>query len=149
MPRPVATLSVVLLERPTSRPFFFYSRVHFDILRIMEKTAAELDNAKNFITHYYFVYGNKVLGAVIILLAGGLVARWVGKLMQRWLDGKQLEPPVKTLIVRVIRLLIFCLTLVIALDEFGVPITTLVAGISVAGVGVGLAMQGVLGNLVA
>src|SRR6266446_2486672 len=69
--------------------------------------------------------------------------------MQRWLDGKQLEPPVKTLIVRVLRLLIFCLTLVIALDEFGVPSTTLVAGISVAGVGVGLAMQGVLGNLVA
>jgi small conductance mechanosensitive channel len=115
----------------------------------MEKTAAELDNAKNFITHYYFVYGNKVLGAVVILLAGGLAARWLGKLVQRWLDGKQLEPPVKTLIVRVLRLLIFGLTLVIALDEFGVPITTLVAGISVAGVGIGLAMQGVLGNLVA
>jgi len=115
----------------------------------MEKTAAELDSAKNFITHYYFVYGNKVLGAVIIILAGGLAARWLGKLVQRWLDGKQLEPPVKTLIVRVLRLLVFCLTLVIALDEFGVPITTLVAGISVAGVGVGLAMQGVLGNLVA
>jgi small conductance mechanosensitive channel len=82
-------------------------------------------------------------------VAGALVARWLGKFIEKWLNGKQLEPPVKTLIVRVMRLLVFILTLVIALDEFGVPITTLVAGISVAGVGVGLAMQGVLGNLVA
>jgi len=115
----------------------------------MEKTANELMQAKDYIAHYYFVYGNKVLGAILIMVAGGLVARWAGKFVQRWLDGKHLEPPIKTLIVRVLRLLIVGLTLVIALDEFGVPITTLVAGISVAGVGIGLAMQGVLGNLVA
>jgi len=49
----------------------------------------------------------------------------------------------------VIRLLIFGLAVVLALDKFGVPITPMIAGISVAGVGIGLAMQGVLGNLMA
>ena len=115
----------------------------------MEKTAAELAQAKDVLARYYVLYGTRALGALLILITGGLAARWLGRLVQRWLDGKQLEPPVKTLIVRVMRLVILCLTLVIALDEFGVPITTLVAGISVAGVGIGLAMQGVLGNLVA
>jgi small conductance mechanosensitive channel len=40
-------------------------------------------------------------------------------------------------------------TLVLALEKFGVNIAALVAGIGVAGVGIGLAMQGVLANVVA
>jgi len=46
-------------------------------------------------------------------------------------------------------LLIFTLALVVALDTAGVKMTALIAGVGVAGVGVGLAVQGVLGNLVA
>jgi small conductance mechanosensitive channel len=67
----------------------------------------------------------------------------------RSLMRREMEPPVRTLIVRVVRLLIFVLTAVVALDKFGVQVAPLVAGIGVAGVGIGLAMQGVLGNLVA
>jgi len=55
----------------------------------------------------------------------------------------------RKLAVRVIRLLVFGLALVLALEKFGVPIAPMVAGIGVAGVGIGLAMQGVLSNLVA
>src|SRR5947199_2944810 len=53
------------------------------------------------------------------------------------------------LAARVLRLLVFGLAVVLALDKFGVPIAPMVAGIGVAGVGIGLALQGVLGNLVA
>lgn len=94
-------------------------------------------------------YGMQVVGAIIILVIGFAVARWLGNLLRRWLDRHQLEPPVKTLFVRVVRLAVMVMTLVMVLDKFGVPITTLVAGIGVAGVGVGLALQGVLSNLVA
>jgi small conductance mechanosensitive channel len=45
--------------------------------------------------------------------------------------------------------LVLAFTLVMALEKFGVNIAALVAGIGVAGVGIGLAMQGVLSNLVA
>ena len=55
----------------------------------------------------------------------------------------------RTLLVRVVRLLIFTLALVVALGTAGMDVTALIAGVSVAGVGVGLALQGVLGNLVA
>jgi len=40
-------------------------------------------------------------------------------------------------------------TLVVALDKFGFQVAPLVAGIGVAGLGIGIALQGVLGNLVA
>jgi small conductance mechanosensitive channel len=38
---------------------------------------------------------------------------------------------------------------VVALDKFGFSVAPLVAGIGVAGLGLGLALQGVLGNIVA
>src|SRR5882672_5214221 len=94
-------------------------------------------------------YGMKVLVAIGILVVGFLVTRWVGKTVQNWLDKQQMEPPVKTLITRVVRLLIMVAFIVVALDQAGFPVTTVIAGIGVAGVGVGLALQGVLGNLVA
>jgi small conductance mechanosensitive channel len=94
-------------------------------------------------------YGFKIVGAVIILTIGGFAARWVGKVAGDWLTKKQIEPPVRMLVVRVLRLVVFALAAVLALDKFGVQTAPLVAGIGVAGVGIGLALQGVLSNLIA
>jgi len=51
--------------------------------------------------------------------------------------------------VRAVKLLIFALAVVLALDKFGVQIAPIIALVGVAGVGLGLAMQGMLGNMVA
>ena len=53
------------------------------------------------------------------------------------------------LLVRIVRLLIFAMALVVALGTAGVDVTALIAGVGVAGVGIGLAMQGILSNLMA
>src|SRR3954464_10476890 len=94
-------------------------------------------------------YGFKIVGAVIILTLGGFAARWLGKVTDDWLTKKQVEPPIRMLAVRLLRLLVFVLAAVLAADKFGVQTAPLVAGIGVAGVGIGLALQGVLSNLVA
>jgi small conductance mechanosensitive channel len=94
-------------------------------------------------------YGPKLIGAAIILSIGVVVAMQVGKMLQRWLGQKDLEPPVRILIVRVVRLLIMGMTLMLVAAKVGVDMAPLIAGLGVAGVGVGLALQGVLGNLMA
>lgn len=94
-------------------------------------------------------YGFQIIGALIILTIGCVIAWWIGRLFKKWLENKHVEPPLCMLAVRVTRLLVFGLAVVLALDKCGVPIAPMVAGIGVAGVGIGLAMQGVLGNLVA
>ncbi len=106
---------------------------------------------KDRVANYIETHGPKLVGAVLILLAGVFIARWLGKLVMRWLGRKelQLEPPVQMLIVRLLKLVVFLFALVIAAGTAGVDVTALVASIGVAGVGVGLAMQGVLGNLIA
>jgi small conductance mechanosensitive channel len=90
-----------------------------------------------------------LLTAVVLIVAGLLAAGWMGRLLDRWLERKAMEPPMRMLLVRILRLLVFALFLVIALATAGMDMTALVAGFSVAGLGVGLALQGVLKNLFA
>jgi len=94
-------------------------------------------------------YGLQVLGAIVILAAGLFLARWVGNTTQKWLQRQDMEPPIRTLLVRLVKALVLVAMLLVALDTFGVKITPLIAGLGVAGVGVGLAFQGVLSNVVA
>jgi small conductance mechanosensitive channel len=104
---------------------------------------------KETIVNYLTTKGFSLLGAMLVIIAGLLVAHWVGKLLFNWLSRRQMEPPVRMLLTRVVKLLIIALAGLIAIGTLGVQIMPLVAGLSVVGVGVGLAMQGVLGNLVA
>lgn len=94
-------------------------------------------------------YGFQVLGAIVVLTVGILLARWAGNLTSRWLLRQEMEPPVRTLIVRFVRVVVVLFTLIVALDKFGVQVAPLIAGIGVAGLGIGIALQGVLGNLIA
>ncbi len=94
-------------------------------------------------------YGFQILGAVAILAIGFVVARWVGNITQRALERRALEPPVRILMVRFVKVLVLLFTLLAALDKFGFQIAPLVAGIGVAGLGIGIALQGVLSNVVA
>jgi small conductance mechanosensitive channel len=103
---------------------------------------------KNTIITVSIEKGPRVLTALLIIIAGAMVARFVGRFAQMWLEKRKLEPPVRVLITRLVKLLIVVLFVVVALGTAGIDTTPLVAGIGVAGVGIGLAMQGVLGNLI-
>ena len=94
-------------------------------------------------------YGFQVIGAVVILIVGAIAARWIGSLADRRLRKGTMEPPMRILIVRVVRVVVFAVAIVAALDKFGVQIAPLIAGIGVAGIGIGFALQGVLSNVVA
>ena len=94
-------------------------------------------------------YGLQVLGALAILVIGLLVARWLGGLADQRFQKSQMEPPMRILLVRVIKIIVLILAVVVALDKFGFSVAPLIAGIGVAGLGFGLALQGVLGNVVA
>jgi small conductance mechanosensitive channel len=98
---------------------------------------------------FLITYGFQIVGAIIILIVGALIARWTSNLTGNWLDKQKLEPPIRVLLVRVVRLLVMGLAFVLTLDKFGVQIAPLIAGIGVGGVGIGLAAQGVLGNVMA
>jgi small conductance mechanosensitive channel len=93
--------------------------------------------------------GPSIFGALVILVVGWIIARWLCAILMRSLERKEMEPPVRMLIVRAVRLLVLVFTLLVALATMGADVTAMVAGLSVAGVGIGLATQGVLSNMIA
>ena len=113
------------------------------------KTINAIDQIKTRVVDFLTDYGFQIIGALIILTIGLVIAWWIGRALRQWLEKKNVEPPIVMLAVRVVRLLIFLVALLQALEKLSVPIGPALAGIGVAGVGVGLALQGVLGNLVA
>lgn len=94
-------------------------------------------------------HGPKAVAAIIIFILGLLVSRRVGKLLTKTLAKREMEPPVRMIFIRMGKLFVMLLAVLIAVQQLGVELWPLIAGLGVAGVGVGLAMQGVLGNLVA
>jgi small conductance mechanosensitive channel len=78
-----------------------------------------------------------------------VIARWLGDLAERRMARSGVDLPIRKLGVRVLKLVVLLFAVVVALDKFGFQIAPLVAGIGVAGIGIGLALQGLLTNLVA
>lgn len=93
--------------------------------------------------------GPKLLVAAMILFAGYLVGRWVGRILEGLLLRFKLEIPVRSLLNRLTRMIVFGLFAIMALQNLGIELLPLIAGLGVAGAGVALAMQGILGNIVA
>jgi small conductance mechanosensitive channel len=115
----------------------------------MDGELKSLGHVESTITDMALRFGPRVATAILILAAGVIVGRWLGRATERALHRLALEPPVRQLLVRVIRLLVLALFAIIALQNLGVELLPLIAGLSVAGAGVALAAQGVLGNMIA
>ncbi|HXH84874.1 MAG TPA: mechanosensitive ion channel family protein [Candidatus Tectomicrobia bacterium] len=108
----------------------------------------EIGSVQTLVVDLVVRYGFQVLGAIVILTVGWIVGGWVARVVDGRLQAR-LDPPMRILLARVTRVLVLGLAGVVALDKLGFEIMPLVAGIGVAGVGIGFAVQGVLGNVVA
>lgn len=99
---------------------------------------------------YLYAHAAQFVGGTVVFVIGIVVTGWLAKGLARVLEKREnLEPPERLLIVMVARILMFGLTLMIALDVAGYPITAMLAGFGALAVGVGFAMQGLLSNIIA
>lgn len=106
-------------------------------------------NVVDTLMQYAVQYGLQAAVALGIFIAGIMVSRWTGNFAQQALEKQTLEPPVRLLLVRIVKIVVMLFTAMIALQTLGVPVAPLIAGVGVAGVGIGLALQGVLSNVMA
>jgi small conductance mechanosensitive channel len=115
----------------------------------MNDQAAALSHAKDTAVDLAIRFGPRLLTAVLILVIGLAISRWVSGWCARMLNRRDLEPPIRQLLTRVVWAACAVLFVIMALQNLGVELLPLVAGLGVAGAGVALATQGVLSNLVA
>jgi small conductance mechanosensitive channel len=116
---------------------------------IVQDSIATIDQAKNTLIDLAIRFGPRLLAAIVIIVAGVLVSRWITRWLGKGLNRLELEPPVRLLLVRVVWVLCMALFIIMALQNLGVELLPLIAGLGVAGAGLALATQGVLSNIVA
>jgi small conductance mechanosensitive channel len=115
----------------------------------MNQSLQTLDQIRSTAIDLALRFGPKVLAALVILAIGVMVGRGVGRWLERGLAHIELEPPVRLLLMRIGRVLVVLLFVVMALQNLGVELLPLIAGLGIAGAGIALALQGVLSNAAA
>jgi small conductance mechanosensitive channel len=95
-------------------------------------------------------YGFDVIGAIVILVLGWILAGWVSggvrKALNRvsWMDNT-----IRPVFASIARYLVMVITLIAVLNQFGVQTASVIAVLGAAGLAVGLALQGTLSNVAA
>lgn len=88
-----------------------------------------------------------LLSAVVILLVCLIVIRIVMALVKRVLDKTKLDERVEKYIAAAVKGVLYLLTVIIVADSIGIPVTSLIAMLSVFGLAISLAVQDVLANV--
>lgn len=94
--------------------------------------------------------GADLAAAIVILVAGYMLADWAQRATRRVLDqSPRLDDTFKPFIANVVRYAILIFVVIAVLGRFGVQTASIIAALGVAGLAIGLALQGTLSNLAA
>jgi len=94
-------------------------------------------------------WGLKVVGAVIVLIIGRMIAGMVRSGVRRGLKRAEVDATLIPFVSSLIYWAVLAVVLIAVLNLFGVQTTSLVAILGAAGLAVGLALQGTLSNFAA
>ncbi|MBT5570582.1 MAG: mechanosensitive ion channel [Alphaproteobacteria bacterium] len=95
-------------------------------------------------------YGINVVGALVIIVVGFMVAGWARRTLERTLSRSgKMDPTLVRFFGSLVRYAIIAFVIIAALQRFGVEATGLVAVFGAAGLAIGLALQGTLSNVAA
>lgn len=100
----------------------------------------------NEFTQLGITWGMRVLGALVILIAGWVIGSWTRKRIQ---NISKLDKTISSFLGGFAKYTILAVSLVAVLGQFGVETASLLALLGAAGLAIGLALQGTLSNIAA
>jgi small conductance mechanosensitive channel len=106
-------------------------------------------DAVNQLTVLATTYGLKVVGAVLILILGWMMARVGRRIISKLLDRAEIDPSVVSFLESLTYILILTFAVLAALAKFGIQTASFIAILGAAGFAIGFALQGSLANFAA
>jgi len=94
-------------------------------------------------------WGLQIIGAIVVLFVGRIVAGWARRLTRKALERAEVDPTLVPFIAKLVYYLLLAFVVIAVLGVFGVQTASLVAVLGAAGLAVGLALQGTLSNFAA
>ena len=91
--------------------------------------------------------GGKIIAAILVLIIGHIIIKFVTKLIAKSNIGKKADLTVKKFLENFIKVALYCVLIVSVIAIVGIPMASIVAVLGSAGLAIGLALQGALGNI--
>jgi len=113
---------------------------------MIDEELEQIEKAYDVVTEFLVTYSFQVLGAIIILIIGLLVANALSKTVLRLCQTKKIDVTLGQFLASITKVLVFGCFIIISLGKFGISIAPFVAALGALTFGVGLALQGPVSN---
>lgn len=100
----------------------------------------------NMAVTYLVTYSFQIFGALLVLMLGFFVGRWIHNIVLALCGKKSLDITLSRFFASSARIAIIASAFLIALPKLGIQVTPFLAAVGALGLGAGLAMQGLLSN---
>ncbi len=94
-------------------------------------------------------FGLKALIAIVIFYVGRMIARLITKGLRNMMQSQEVDKILETFVCNLVYWMLMTFIIIAAVSQLGIQTTSLIAVMAAAGLAVGLALQGALGNFAA
>lgn len=91
--------------------------------------------------------GGKIIAAVLVLIIGHIIIKYVTKLISKNKLTAKVDITVRKFLDNFIKVALYCLLIISVIAIVGIPMASIVAVLGSAGLAIGLALQGALSNI--
>ena len=112
----------------------------------MEKEIATVQTVVNRVIEFFVDYSFQVIGALIVLVVGTLLGKWVANGIEKVCEKRGLDVTLAHFLASIGKAVVVAFAVIIALSKFGITIAPFIAAIGAAAFGATYAIQGPLSN---
>jgi small conductance mechanosensitive channel len=112
----------------------------------MEQGVKSAEKLVTSVIDFFVNYSFQVLGAILVLIAGFVVARLVFSFLLGFFEKRKVDITLSKFLANAVKLSVIAFAVIVALSKFGITITPLVAAITAGAFGASFAIQGPLSN---
>ncbi|NGP77580.1 mechanosensitive ion channel [Balneolaceae bacterium YR4-1] len=110
----------------------------------------DFNNIQETIMPFIITYGLDLVGAIIILFVGWIVANWIQKRIKKaGRKSEKLDETLTTIFAKTAKVVVMVVVIIAVLQQFGVQTASMLAVVGAAGLAIGLAWQGTLSDIAA
>lgn len=112
----------------------------------MQNELETIQKVYDVVVEFLIGYSLQIVGAVIILVIGTKLASWLGRLVSRFCENKNVDITLSRFLGSVVKILILSFVIIIAIGKFGISIAPFIAALGALAFGTSFAIAGPVSN---
>jgi len=112
----------------------------------MQDELETIQQIYNVVVEFTISYSFQILGAIIILAIGAKLASWLGRMVSRLCEKKNIDITLSRFLGSLVKILVLTFVVIMAIGKFGISIAPFIAAIGALAFGASFAIAGPVSN---